>query len=147
MPEVSGGELILPNLPISKTETYIVNASDTPSNPDIHHLAVGFTGFGQALSKKDIYMSVLNTLIYIAKFNRLERLQPFGVSAPAPFDATLWMVQFSSPPPASAQTFDYTWAARNLLSISQIMQNLGMWREASFNVIFDGFNIGKNCCW
>jgi len=138
-----GGELSLRSRPISRNDEYLVNTSDTPDNPDFHHLSVDFTGFGQPLQKNDIYMAILKTLVYIAPFDRNQRLQNFGVAAPAPFDATLRIVQYRPPPPASAQTFSYIWAARSLVAVPQILMQLGRWTEASFEVVVDGVPVGK----
>lgn len=131
-------------------QSYINDTATTPDNPfppmppGVHHLYIKYIGFGQVLSRGDVYMGVLKTLYYIARFQSNAVVQPFSVSPPPPYDDTVYIRHLVFPqPPAGSEVFNYGWVARGLGALPRTMAGLNRWTEVGFEFLVDGVPIGE----
>lgn len=134
----------IPSTPARMNETDVIDASlQIPENPAISHLSVQFTGFGRPLTRDEVIIAILRTILFMAPNDSDHTVQPLQVSAPAPYDANLRIRPLHPPSAPSAEPFTYAMAMRGLLAITKTALRHGRWSEASFNVLVNGMAIGQ----
>lgn len=126
----------------STNDSYTIDTTTAPDNPESQDLTVVFTSFRNPLPKYDVYMTVMRALTYIAEKDESDELRPFAINAPRPFNAILRLTQYRSPTQPGAELFSYGMASQSLPAIPQTLMEHG-WREANFEAVFDGVPVGK----
>jgi hypothetical protein len=131
-----------PSTPALVDETNMIDKSlQMPDNSA--SLSVQFTGFGQPLARDGVIITILKALLSIAPKDSEQTVQPFHVSGPAPYDATLRIRPLRPRPSPSAKAFTYAMVSRSLLDITQQALQCGTWSEAYFDVVVDGVANGR----
>lgn len=131
-----------PSTPALIDETNMIAKSlQIPDNSP--SLSVHFTGFGQPLTRDGVIITILKTLLSIAARDSEQTVEPFQLSGPAPYDATLRIRPLRPRPSPSAKAFTYAMVSRSLLDITQQALQRGRWSEAYFDVVVDGVANGR----
>ena len=119
----------------------LINASKLTNTPDSSDISVDITGTGKTMTLDDVFMTIMNGLVYIASFSRDQIMEPFETSPPRPYDSTLQMT-YHGPDPAKAG-FTYHWAAESFFELAETYMEANKYPEVHFNVWLRGVPVGR----
>ena len=119
----------------------LINASKLTNAPDNSNISVDITGTGKTMTLDNVFMTIMNGLVYIASFSRDQIMEPFETSPPSPYDSTLQMTYYGLDPAKAG--FTYQWAAESFSELAETYMKAKKYPEVHFNAWLLGVPVGQ----
>ncbi|KAK3175246.1 hypothetical protein OEA41_002493 [Lepraria neglecta] len=118
----------------------LINASKLTNTPGSSDISVDITGTGKTMTLDNVFMTIMNGLVYIAPFSTDQIMEPFETSPRSPYDSTLQMTYYGLDPAKAG--FTYHWAAESLSELAETYMGAKKYPEVHFNALLLGVPVG-----
>ena len=120
--------------------SYTLNTSKLTNTPDNSDVSVDITGTGKTMTLNDVFLTIMNGLVYMAPFQRDQIMESFETSPPSPYDTTLRMTYYGLHPTKAG--FTYRWATESLSELAEIYMGAKKYPEVHFSALLLGVPVG-----